>query len=191
MRKLILFMHISLDGFVAGPAGEMDWIKVDEEIFDFGGKFTEDADAALYGKNTWQMMESYWPTAGENPAATRHDIQHSNWYNSVTKIVLSTTMTATDRPKTIIIDKNSSEQIKMIKEQPGKNIHIYGSPTAVHFLDQGNLIDEYWLFVNPIILGTGIPLFQHSDRRKELELLATKEFSSGVAALQYRAKVEK
>ena len=191
MRKLILFMHVSLDGFVAGPAGEMDWIKVDEEIFDFGGKFTEGADAALYGKNTWQMMESYWPTATENPAATRHDIQHSNWYNAVTKIVLSTTMNATDQSKTIIIDKNSSEQIRMIKEQPGKNIHIYGSPTAVHSLEQENLIDEYWLFINPIILGTGIPLFERADRRKELELLTVKEFSSGVVALQYLAKVDK
>lgn len=190
MRKLILFMHVSLDGFVAGPAGEMDWIKVDEEIFDFGGKFTDDADAALYGKNTWQMMESYWPDAAKNPAATRHDIQHSNWYNAVTKIVLSN-MNATDRPKTIVINNKLSQQIKEIKGQPGKNIHIYGSPTAVHSLEQENLIDEYWLFVNPVILGDGIPLFEKSDRRKELELLTTKEFSSGVVALQYQAKSEK
>lgn len=191
MRKLILFMHVSLDGFVAGPTGEMDWIKVDDEIFDFGGKFTDKADAALYGKNTWQMMEGYWPTAAENPAATRHDIQHSRWYNSVTKIVLSTTMNTTDRPKTIIIKNNFSKEIKGVKEQPGKNIHIYGSPTAVHSLDRENLIDEYWLFVNPVILGVGIPLFKGSDRTKELELLATREFSSGVVALQYRAKFEK
>ncbi|MFC0773202.1 dihydrofolate reductase family protein [Terrimonas alba] len=191
MRKLILFMHVSLDGFVAGPAGEMDWIKVDEEIFDFGGKFTGDADAALYGKNTWQMMDSYWPVAAKNPAATRHDIQHSNWYNAVTKMVLSTTTNAIDRPKTIVINNNLSQQIKEIKGQPGKNIHIYGSPTAVHSLEQENLIDEYWLFVNPVILGAGIPLFRGPDRRKEFELLTTKEFSSGVIALQYRAKSEK
>jgi dihydrofolate reductase len=77
MRKIIAFMHISLDGFVAGLNGEMDWIKVDEEIFDYVGKRISEGDTALYGRVTFQMMENYWPGAGDNPAATRHDIEHS------------------------------------------------------------------------------------------------------------------
>src|SRR5215208_6430556 len=92
MKKLVLFMHASLDGFVAGPNGEMDWIKVDDEMFDYAGRETNEADTALYGRVTWEMMEAYWPTAANQPAATKHDIEHSEWYNKVTKVVLSKSM---------------------------------------------------------------------------------------------------
>ena len=91
MKKIISFMHISLDGFVAGPKGEMDWIKVDEEIFDHVGKRISETDTALYGRVTYQMMESYWPAAGDEPDASKHDIDHSKWYNKAHKIILSKT----------------------------------------------------------------------------------------------------
>src|ERR1700733_12050892 len=92
MRKLIFFMHTSLDGFVAGPNGEMNWINVNETMFDFIGTMTAQADTALYGRVTYEMMQGYWPTAGDKPGASKHDKEHSNWYNSVSKVVLSTTM---------------------------------------------------------------------------------------------------
>src|SRR6266576_972627 len=92
MRKIISFMHISLDGFVAGPNGEMDWIKVDEEIIDYGHKRISEGDTPLYGRVTYQMMKNHWPTAADKPAATRHDIEHSKWYKNVHKVVLSKTM---------------------------------------------------------------------------------------------------
>src|SRR5690242_17112910 len=92
MIKLISFVHISLDGFVAGPNGEMNWIKVDEELFEYIGKRISGTDAALYGRVTYQMMEGYWPEAGKEPGASTHDINHSNWYNKAHKIVLSKTM---------------------------------------------------------------------------------------------------
>lgn len=85
-------MHTSLDGFVAGLKGEMDWIKFDDALFDFVGTMTDDADTALYGRVTYEMMQSYWPTAGEKPNATKHELEHSAWYNKVSKIVLSKTM---------------------------------------------------------------------------------------------------
>ena len=89
MRKLIISLHTTLDGFAAGPNGEMDWINVDEEMFEYAARRTNEADTALYGRVTYQMMESYWPTAGDQPNATKHDKQHSSWYNKVTKVVLS------------------------------------------------------------------------------------------------------
>lgn len=92
MGKIISFMHISLDGFVAGQNGEMDWIKVDEEIFDYVGNRISKSDTALYGRLTYQMMESYWPTAADHPTASRHDIEHSKWYGKVQKVVLSKTI---------------------------------------------------------------------------------------------------
>src|SRR4051812_26716242 len=92
MRKLISFMHISIDGFVSGPNGELNWAKVDEELFDYIGKRIVGSDTAMYGRVTYQMMESYWPTAGQQPNASKHDIEHSKWYKNVHKVVLSNTL---------------------------------------------------------------------------------------------------
>ena len=160
MKKIVLFMHTSLDGFVAGPNGEMDWIKVDEEIFDYAGDRTNEADTALYGRVTYQMMESYWPTAGDQPTATKHDKQHSGWYNKVAKVVLSKTMQGVNLTNTTIISENIPNEIIKLKKAPGKDILIFGSPTAAHSLMKEDLLDDYWLFVNPILLGHGIPLFK-------------------------------
>ncbi len=187
-RKLILCMHTSLDGFVAGPAGEMDWIHVDEEIFDYAGMLTDQADTALYGRVTYQMMESYWPTAGDQPNASKHDLHHSRWYNRVAKVVISNTMKGRVIDKTQIIGDNIAEHVQKLKQQPGKNIQIFGSPGASHSLMQNNLIDEYWLFVNPILLGAGIPLFKSVSGRVHLKLVETKAFSSGVVGLHYEKK---
>ncbi len=159
MRKLISFMHISLDGFVAGPNGEMDWINVDEEIFDYVGERISESDTALYGRVTYQMMEDYWPTAADKPTASKHDIEHSKWYKKVHKVVLSKTMKDAGLTNTKIISDNLSDSINEIKQSRNggsKDILLFGSPTATHSLIQLNLIDGYWLFVNPIILGRGI-----------------------------------
>jgi len=178
-------MHMSLDGFVAGPSGEMNWIKVDEEIFDHVGKRVSEGDTALYGRVTYQMMESYWPTAGDKPGASKHDIKHSKWYNSIQKIVVSKTMENTGLPGTTVISGNLSERINDIKQQPGKEILLFGSPTATHALIQQNLIDGYWLFVNPIILGKGIPLFAGIPATIKLKLQNSCQFASGVTELNY------
>jgi dihydrofolate reductase len=183
MRKIISFMHISLDGFVAGPNGEMNWITVNEEIFDHVGKRISEGDTALYGRVTYQMMESYWPTAADKPNASRHDIEHSKWYSTVHKVVLSKTLK--DATNTTMISDHLSDQINAIKQQAGKEILLFGSPTATHALMQQTLIDGYWLFVNPIILGRGIPLFANIPEKVKLSLVTTRQFSCGVTELSY------
>ncbi|MDN3547247.1 dihydrofolate reductase family protein [Mucilaginibacter aquaedulcis] len=185
MRKIISFMHISLDGFVAGPNGEMNWIKVDEEIFDHVGKRISEGNAALYGRATYEMMESYWPTAGDEPNASKHDIEHSKWYKNAHKIVLSSTMNDEGLTNTKVINENLSDRISEIKQQAGKEILLFGSPAATHSLIQLNLIDGYWLLVNPIILGQGIPLFVDIKDKIKLNLLTTRQFTSGVTELNY------
>ncbi len=188
MRKIISFMHISLDGFVAGPNGEMNWIKVDQEIFDYVGKRISEGDTALYGRVTYQMMENYWPTAADKPTASRHDIEHSKWYSKVHKVVLSKTMKDAERTNTKIISDNLTERINEIKQSPNggnQDILLFGSPTATHSLIQLNLIDGYWLFVNPVILGQGIPLFTNIKEKVNLKLLSTRQFTCGVTELNY------
>src|SRR4030095_1723852 len=183
MRKIISFMHISLDGFVGGLNGEIDWVKVDDEIFDFVGKRISEGDTALYGRVTYQMMENYWPTAGDKPKATRHDIEHSKWYNKVHKVVLSKTLKEADLTNTKIISDNLSDRINEIKQSRNggsTDILLFGSPTATHSLMHLNLIDDSWLFVNPIILERGIPLFADIKDKIKLKLLTTRQFTSGV-----------
>jgi dihydrofolate reductase len=185
MRRLVLFMHVSLDGFVAGPNGEMDWIKVDDQMFDYAGRRTNESDTALYGRVTYQMMEAYWPTAADQPNATKHDIEHSTWYNKVDKVILSKSMEGQQLPNTIIISNDIEFRVKSLKQQAGKEIIIFGSPSASHTLMQHGLIDEFWLFVNPILLGKGIPLFKDIQQTTELKLVTTAVFDSGVVCLQY------
>ena len=186
MRKIISFMHISLDGFVAGPNGEMNWINVDQEIFDYVGERISTGDTALYGRVTYEMMENYWPAAGAKPTATRHDIEHSKWYNNVQKVVLSKTLKNRNLTHTTFISDDLSGRINEIKQQAGEDILLFGSPTATHSLIQQNLIDGYWLFVNPIILGQGVPLFVNIKDKIKLKLLpATRQFNCGVTELNY------
>lgn len=185
MRRIISFMHVSLDGFVAGLNGELNWVKIDEELFDHVGKRISEGDTALYGRVTYQMMENYWPTAADKPNATKHDIEHSSWYKKVHKVVLSKTVTSAGLSNTEIISDNLPHRLNEIKEQAGNDILLFGSPTATHSLSQLNLIDGYWLFLNPIILGRGIPLFADVKDQIKLNLLNTRQFTSGVTELNY------
>jgi dihydrofolate reductase len=189
MKKLISFMHISLDGFVAEPNGEMNWIKADEELFNYVGKRISQGDTSLYGRVTYQMMENYWSTAGDKPTATNHEIEHSNWYKNVHKVVLSKSMKDKVLDNTAIISDNLSERINEIKQSRNsgsKEVLLFGSPTATYSLMQQNLIDGYWLFVNPIILGQGIPLFKDIKNKIKLRLLpTTRQFNCGVTELNY------
>lgn len=188
MKKLISFMHISLDGFVAGPNGELNWVTINEELFNHVGKRIQKSDTAMYGRVTYEMMESYWPTAGTKPGATKHDIEHSKWYAEVRKIVLSKTMLGEGLNNTIIIKDDISSQVNAIKNSSGgndKDILVFGSPRATHTLMQLGLIDGYWLFVNPVILGSGIPLFTGVQEKTKLKLLNTTQFSFGVTELNY------
>lgn len=179
-------MHVSLDGFVAGPNGEMDWINVDQEIFDYVGARISKGDTALYGRKTYEMMESYWPEAGKKSTATTHEINHSKWYNNTYKIVLSRTLNAEYRANTEIIGDNISNRLNEIKHKGSKEILFFGSPTATHSLIELNLIDGYWLFVNPILLGQGIPLFTNIKEKIRLKLSpVTRQFACGVTELNY------
>lgn len=185
MRKLVLLMHTSLDGFVAGPNGEMDWIKFDDELWDYVGKVTDEADTALYGRVTYGMMESYWPTAAEDPGASRHDIHHANWVNNALKIVFSGSLKKTDWKNTRI-EKDIKAAVTRLKNEPGKDILVIGSASIVHALMELDLIDDYWINVNPVILGAGMPLFRNVKHRTNLQLVNSKAFNCGVVGLQYK-----
>src|SRR3954469_13597226 len=128
MRKVISFMHVSLDGFVSGPAGEMDWITMDEEIFKDAIDLEATTDTALYGRTTYQMMEGYWPTVLANPNSTTLELCHAVWVENIHKIVFSTTLKEVSWNNTRLIKENIAEKILKLKQRQGKSMIIFGSP---------------------------------------------------------------
>jgi dihydrofolate reductase len=177
--------HVSLDGFVAGPNGNMGWIKADDELFDFGKRFTDNADAVIYGRVTYGMMAAYWPTAADRPGASRHDVVHGRWVNAALKVVVSRTLESVDWPNTRIVKDDVGAAIRALKDEPGKDILMYGSPTLAHTFMELDLIDDYWLFLNPVALGQGMPLFGGFEGRLALSLVESHVLASGVVGLHY------
>ena len=185
MRKLVSFMHISLDGFTTNSKDQMDWIMADEEMFEIAGQQTLKSDTAIYGRGTFKIMEDYWPTAADQPNATKHDIEHSAWYSSVQKIVVSKTLKGSEIKNAKIISENLPDEIRKLKKEDGNEIILFGSPTLTRSLMNENLIDEYWLFINPILLGQGNNLFKNLSHEIKLKLQMSKTFASGVICLHY------
>jgi dihydrofolate reductase len=178
-------MHVSLDGFVAGPTGEIDWISLDDEIFEDVHSQVSKADTALFGRVTYRVMESYWPTAADRQGATKHDREHSGWLNPAPKIVFSRTLKRVDWQNTRIVKGRVGEEIAELKKQPGKNLILFASPGLASTFMNLNLIDEYWFNVNPIVLGKGIPLFKDLSDMHLLKLLDSKTYKAGVVNLHY------
>jgi dihydrofolate reductase len=185
MRKLVLFAHTSLDGFVAGIKGELDDFDASEENLQFVCSLTEQADAALFGRTSYKLLNDYWPSAKDLPNASKGTTVFSTWYNSAKKIVISKTMKEQNLNNTIIISDNIANELIKIKNQPGKDILIFGSPAVSQLLMQHDLIDSYWIFINPIIFGRGIPLFTEMENKIKLKLSFTKQFANGEIALNY------
>ncbi|HEY4876344.1 MAG TPA: dihydrofolate reductase family protein [Puia sp.] len=188
MRKLILIVHTSLDGFVAGTKGELDGFDASQENLEFVCKITEEADAALFGRISYQLLNDFWPPAKDRPNATKGEIAYSSWYNNAKKIVISKTLAGEKLYNTEIITDDISNEIIRIKNQPGKGIMIFGSPSVSRIFMQHNLIDSYWIFVNPTIFGEGIPLFTTLPNKIKLKLVAAKQFVNGEFALNYVAE---
>ena len=186
MRKLVLIVHTSLDGFVAGPNGELNGFDAGEENLEFVCRLTKTADTALFGRVSYQLLNSHWPAAKDHPDATWNEVAYSCWYNMAKKVVVSKTLQEESTGLTIIRE-NVIEEIRKLKQDPGKQILIFGSPTLSQTLMQQNLIDEYWVFVNPVVFGKGIPLFAGTHPSAKLQLLNTKQFSNGETALHYSA----
>ena len=185
MRKLISLMHVSLDGFCAGPKGEMDWITIDDAIFGDADALISTAGAAVYGRTVHDMMRGYWPTLLDKPDSPQ--VQHARWVEQIPKLTFSRTMPGSDWNNVQI--RRDAKDILQDKQQPGKDLLIFGSPRLVHAFLALDVVDEFWIFQNPVLLGTGIPYLQDAIKTR-LKLLSHKPFDNGVIRLHY-AKGEK
>lgn len=188
MRKLILFLHASLDSFVEGPNGAMDigWIAYDADLANHANKILNSADTVIWVRATYKMMHNYWPTMLSNPEASEHERNHAEWIEKTEKIVFSTTLDTVEWNNSRLVKDHVEEEINKLKQQPGKDMVILGSPRFAHYLMQLGLIDEYKITVSPVLLGSGLPLFQGIEQKTSLKLIENKTFASGAIGLHYQ-----
>ena len=185
MRKLVLFAHISLDGFAGDKNGGLDFLTYDEELQQWADELVKTVGAPVYGKNTYHLMEGYWPTVLNDPKAGGHTFEHAKWVQDIPKIVFSTTLSSADWNNTTLIKDNIVEEVNKLKQQPGKDLVIFGSPGLTKSLMKLGLIDEYKLTLHPVILGEGNSLFDSSTPLSNLKLVDSKALRSGVITLHY------
>jgi dihydrofolate reductase len=183
MRKLIYSMGVSLDGFIAGPDGEIDWSAPDEELHRFHNQQTRELGAHLCGRRLYEVMR-YWETINERSSIPEHELEFARIWKGLPKIVFSKTLEKVQGNARLVRD-SVAEEVARLKEQPGKDLAVGGAGLAATLIKLG-LIDEYRLFVSPVVLGGGTPYFPALDEKINLELVATQTFGSRVVYVRYR-----
>ncbi len=184
-------MNVTLDGFMSGENCELDWHfqSWTTEMAECLCEELSKADTILLGRITYNAMAKYWPLRSTDLSYCREDIAFAELMNSYRKIVISKTLSETKWNNTQVVKKNLEREIMELKKQPGKNVIIYGSCKLVAALMRMNLIDEYQVWIHPVLLGKGKPLFNQGilyQKSIQMRLYKTRTFSSGVAVLYYQ-----
>ncbi len=190
MRKIIVTMWMTLDGYITGPNGEMDWIGefYDEAMGNYEYDLVSGADTLLLGRVTYQSFAGSWPHVPDNPNAAEGEKAYARKLNAMRKIVFSRTLASVEWHNSTLVREVVPAEIEQLKHEPGRDIVIYGSASLVQTLTNLSLIDEYQILVHPVILGGGKPLFQDIKHKTKLKLVQSKMHPSGVVLLTYQLK---
>ncbi|MGC0419455.1 dihydrofolate reductase family protein [Embleya sp. AB8] len=184
MRKILYLVHQSLDGYIQGPNGEFDWAEMGPESSDFGQTLNDEADTFLYGRVVWEMMSGYWPIV-ESISTDPHDLRFAPIWRATRKVVVSSALDRAEHGAEVIGRRNLAEEIAALKAEPGKNILLTGGAGLANTLTGLGLIDEYLIFVHPVILGGGKPVFRADDIRHTLRLTDSRTLDARTVLLRY------
>ena len=184
MRKVIYWMSVSLDGFIETRDGKIDWTTPDEELHQFFNEEARKLSVFLYGRKTYEMMAAFWPTADQDPLAPESVVEFARIWRSMPKVVFSRTLRSAEGDTRIVSD-HLVEEIESLKQDPTGDLGLGGAGIAASFMKEG-LIDEFLLFVRPIILGGGTPYIPPLDFPVRLRLVERRAFAGGVMLLRYQ-----
>ncbi len=177
MRRLFVSNLSTLDGFFEGPNQEFNFFVPDHDFFEYAKEMLRSVDTILFGRTTYLHMASHWPSAPKEEIADQ--------MNSLAKIVFSSTLDQAEWNNTRLVKTDAADEVRKLKQQPGKDIVILGSAALASSLLQAGLIDEYRVILIPLLLGNGNPLFQGIKHKLNLKLTHTKQLASGVVVLYY------
>lgn len=188
MRKIIYWVHTSIDGYIAGPGGEFDWPALGPELFGYSEAMNEQVDTLMYGRVVWDMMSAYWPTADADPATTGdHARAFAPFWRETPKVVVSRTLEKAGWDARVI-GKNFAEEVEELKRRPGKDILLTGGAEVAASLSKLGLLDDYRIVVHPIVLGGGRQLFLEPKDRVEMKLVDSRTFDSQTVLLRYERR---
>jgi len=192
MRKIIVSMRVTLDGFIAGLHGEMDWMEefIDEALANYESELQKTVDTTLFGRETYQGFESYWPKVALDPASPKGLAEYAQQLNTMRKIVFSKTLSRAEWNNSVLLHEIDPEEITKMKQEPGRDMVIYGSASIVQTLTNLGLVDRYQLLIFPIVLGSGKPLFHNIPHKMKLSLVSSMTHPSGVVVLAYEPVYE-
>ncbi len=185
MRKIIYWVHASIDGHIAGPNGEFDWPAVGPELFAYSEAMNEQVDTLLYGGAVWGMMAAYWPTADADPDTTDdHARVFAPFWRRTPKIVVSRTLDSAGWDARVI-GKNLAEEIMELKRQPGGDILLTGGAQVAASLTELGLLDDFRIVIHPVVLGGGPRLFPEPEHRIGMKLVDSRTFDARTVLLRY------
>jgi dihydrofolate reductase len=184
MRKVIYSMSVSLDGYIETPKRAIDWVIVDEELHTFFNDQARETGTFLFGRRMYELMVDFWPTEEARTSNLGYIAEYSRIWKDMPKVVFSRTLDKVEWNSRLVRD-NILEEVTKLKAQPGRDLSI-GGPTLASTLIQNGLVDEYQLFVNPILLGGGTPFFPALNKPIDLRFIESRLFASGVVYLRYR-----
>jgi len=188
MRKLKLQVQITLDGFIGGPRGEMDWLTFDwdDQLKSYVAALTAPVDTIVLGRKLAEGFIPHWAAVAAD--AANPEVEAGRTFTATPKVVFTRTLTQAEWPNTVLARHDLAAEITALKQQPGQDIIAYGGAAFVTALIQAGLIDEYHLFVNPVALGQGLPIFRHLDGMLPLTLVKSTAFACGIVGLHYEPR---
>ncbi len=187
MRKIIWLVDMSLDGFISGPKGELDWAapQMDDEMWDELNQLLGRVDGVLFGRVTYQDFERYWPAVPGEGARPKNEIDFSRWIEETPKIVASTTLRKLEWKNSALLKGDVAEAVSQMKKAPGKDLLTFGSCSFAACLLKADLIDELQIRIHPVILGAGRILFKEGNTRRKLKMERAKVLKSGMVEIRY------
>lgn len=185
MRTVVYGMMVTIDGFIEGPNHQLDWPIIDEELHEYVNDQQRATDTYVYGRRLYELMEGFWPTADQDPSAPAYVVEFARIWRDMPKVVCSKTLDQVG-PNARLVRDDVVDEVARLKQQPGKNIDVGGAAIAAALI-RHNLIDEYHLFIHPVVLGGGTPMFPALSDRRLVRLIDMRTFRSGVVFLRYQS----